>query len=117
MHENRKYERFLISQHFDCSVRLDGIEKHALQLSDISEGGMMVLLTAKEDFPIFNPPQQILGEIISDNTAIQMRFSGRIVWKRNFQESGRDFASMGIQFAPDVKLPEAIREMLSVEED
>lgn len=117
MHENRKYERFLISQHFDCSVRLDGIDKHLLQLSDISEGGMMVLLSAKEDFPVFNPPQEILGEIISDNTAIQMRFSGRIVWKRNFQESGRDFASMGIQFAPGVELPEAIRDMLSAEED
>jgi hypothetical protein len=46
-----------------------------------------------------------------------MGFSGKIVWKRDFTESGRAFCSMGIQFAPDVRLPEAIREMLSSEED
>ena len=117
MPENRKYERFLISQHLDCKVHLNGIANHLLQLSDISEGGMMVLLSSKEDLAIFNPPQETAGEIVSDNTAIQMQFSGRIVWKRHFQESGRAFASMGIQFGPGVKLPGAIHEMLSAEED
>lgn len=117
MPDNRKYERFLVSQHLDCRVRLNGIENHLLQLSDISEGGMMVLLSSKEDLDVFSPPQNIAGEIVSDNTAIQMGFSGKIVWKRNFLESGRAFCSMGIQFAADVKLPEAIREMLSAEED
>ncbi len=117
MQENRKYERYLVSQHLDCKVRLDGIEKHLMQLSDISEGGMMVLLSAKEDRDLFSPPQHIAGEIVSDNTAIQMRFSGKIVWKRDFKESGRSFSSMGIQFASDVRLPDAIHEMLVAESD
>lgn len=117
MHENRKYERFLVSQHLDCKVRLGSTGNHLLQLCDISEGGMMVLLSSKEDLTAFDPPQEIAGEIVSDNTAIQMQFSGKIVWKRDFRESGRAFASMGIQFAAGIALPEAIREMLSTEED
>ena len=117
MPKNRKYERFLISQHLDCQVRLNGIQRHLLQLCDISEGGMMVLISSPEDLGVFSPPEDIAGEIVSDNTALQMAFSGKIVWKRNFTESGRAFCSMGIQFAAGVKLPDAIGEMLSSETD
>lgn len=116
-HENRKYERFLVSHHLDCKIRLQGLENHLVQLSDISDGGMMVLLSSKEDIARFSAQQEIQGEIVSDNIEIQMSFSGKIVWKRDFLESGRQFSSMGIQFASSVKLPEAIREMLASEED
>lgn len=117
IHENRQYQRYLVSQHLDCRVRLEVPGSHLLQLSDTSQGGMMVLLSAKQEFNMFFPTQEISGEIVSDNTDLHMHFSGQIVWKREFQESGRAFASMGIRFSSGVKLPEAIREMLSAEDD
>lgn len=113
----RKYQRFIVSQHLDCKVLLNGSDGQLLQLSDISDGGMMVLLTAKDDSDRYLPPQKISGEIVSENTDLRMQFSGNVVWKREFSEGRVMFASMGIQFASDVKLPDAIREMLSSEDD
>lgn len=115
--ENRKYQRHLVSQQLDCKVRLIKPQSQLLRLSDISAGGMMVLLSSKEDLGKFLPPQEILGEIVSDNTALQMEFSGKVAWKREFQEGRQTFESMGIQFAPGVKLPEAITEMLTAEDE
>ena len=116
-HENRKYERFLISQHIDCRVRLSHAPAVLLLLSDISEGGMMLLYSGEADAKSFTAELSVNGEILSDNTAVCMQFEGRIVWTRQFTESGKSFTSMGIAFAPTVSLPEAIRAMLLADTD
>lgn len=115
--ENRQYERFLVGPHIDCAVLIRLPEEIRADLSDISEGGMMLLLSKNEDFDAIQPPQDIEAEVVSDNTALQFAFTGRVVWKREFHEGRRAFASMGIQFAPEVRLPEAFREMLTSEAD
>lgn len=117
LEEHRQYERFLVSPHIDCAVQIRLPEEIKAELSDISEGGMMLLLSRNEDIDAVHPPQDIEAEIVSDNTALQFAFSGRVVWKREFQEGRRAFASMGIQFAPGVTLPEAFLELITAETD
>lgn len=77
----------------------------------------MVLLSLPEDYEKFRPAQEVTGEIASDNSELQLSFSGRVAWKREIVEGKRIFVSMGIQFSPGVQLPEAILEMLTAESD
>lgn len=115
--ENRKYQRFLVNQQLDCVIQFIDPQSHPSRLSDISEGGMMVLLSVPADYDKFAPAQEITGEIASDNSELQLKFSGRVAWKREITEGKRTFISLGIQFSPDVKLPEAILEMLTTDSD
>lgn len=115
--ENRKYQRFLVNRQLDCVIQFKNPESHPSRLSDISAGGMMVLLAIPSDYDKFSPGQEITGEIASDNSELQLSFSGRVAWKREITEGKRTFISLGIQFSPDVKLPEAILEMLTSETD
>lgn len=78
---------------------------------------MMVLLSVPADYEKFVPAQDITGEIASDNSELQLVFSGTVAWKREIPEGRRTFVSMGIKFAPDVTLPGAILEMLTAESD
>jgi len=113
--ENRKYERFLVGPHLDCKVHLKHPDALVADLSDISEGGMMVLLSRNEDIDALKPPLDIEAELVCENTALQFAFRGRVVWKREFNEGRKAFASMGIQFAPGVELPRALLDAVAEE--
>jgi c-di-GMP-binding flagellar brake protein YcgR len=113
--ENRKYERYLIADHFDCRVLIRADREQSGQLSDISKGGMMVLFSAKTGPANLKTQQQVSGELLSDNTALAMRFSGRVAWTRDFQEGKSQFTTVGIEFAQGVELPAALIDLLEAE--
>lgn len=75
----------------------------------------MVLLSRNEDIDALHPPLEIEAEIVSENTALQFAFRGRIVWKREFNEGRKAFASLGIEFSPGVKLPRTLIDAVAEE--
>lgn len=50
----------------------------------------------------------VRGEIVSDNPALQMYFTGKIVWLAETHEDGQRLLHIGIAFSPDVVLSEVL---------
>ncbi len=109
--EKRKHPRAKVNLFADLSARLDTPSAAQGLIEDVSVGGLRIEIPAFEDAAAFSPQIHVAGEIVSDNPAMQMSFSGKIVWREMVTTEGRPSLRIGIVFDPEVVLSEVLQSL------
>lgn len=116
-HDRRSQHRVTAGAYIEYRVALeDTMVKDAI-MSDISEGGLMVLAESADIGRELKAGDAISGQIIHDRTKFQFGFSGTVAWIQPREMRTRKYSAIGIKFAPDVQLPAQIYAILMADHD
>ncbi|MCS6972260.1 MAG: PilZ domain-containing protein [Turneriella sp.] len=115
--DRRSTHRVTAGAFIEYRVAIDGTMIKDAIMSDISEGGMMVLAESADMTRDIQPGEAISGEILHDRTKFQFRFSGTLVWKQPREMRSRKYIALGIKFSPEVQLPAQIYAILMADHD
>lgn len=110
-HEKRKHVRARVSLFADCSAKINKPANAEGIIEDISMGGLRIEIPGLNDAAAFPMNSQVAGEIASDNPAMQMPFSGEIVWRQQSPADQQPSLRLGIAFEPEVVLSEVIQSL------
>jgi hypothetical protein len=109
--EKRRHPRARVSLLADCSARLSEPRILEALIEDISAGGLRILIYGNEAGEVLRVDAPVRGEIISDNPALQMPFSGKIMWRREGNAGAEKGLQVGIAFDENVVLSEVLQSL------
>lgn len=115
--DRRSQHRVTAGAYIEYRVAIDGTMVKDAIMSDISEGGLMVLAESADLGRELKPNDMISGEILHDRTRFQFRFTGSLAWIQPREMRKRKFVALGIRFSPDVQLPAQIYAILMADHD
>jgi c-di-GMP-binding flagellar brake protein YcgR len=115
--DRRSQHRVTAGAYIEYRVAIDGTMVKDAIMSDISEGGLMVLAESADVGRELKPGESISGEIIHDRTSFHFRFAGQLAWVQPREMRSRKFLALGIRFAPEVQLPAQIYAILMADHD
>ncbi len=115
--DRRSQHRVTAGAYIEYRVTIDGTMVKDAIMSDISEGGLMVLAESADIGRELNPHDRISGEIIHDRTRFNFKFTGQVAWIQPRDMRGRKYVALGIRFDPDVQLPAQIYAILMADHD
>lgn len=115
--DRRSQHRVTAGAFIEYRVIIDGTMVKDAIMSDISEGGMMVLAESADIGRELKPGEKISGEIIHDRTRFRFQFAGELAWIQPREMRTRKFVALGIRFSPDVQLPAPIYAILMADHD
>ncbi|MFO1479792.1 MAG: PilZ domain-containing protein [Turneriella sp.] len=110
-HEKRRHPRARVSLFADCSARLEKPTAAEGIIEDVSMGGLRMEIPGSEDPGAFVMHSRVAGEIASDNPAMQMAFSGEVVWRQQSMADQQPSLRLGIAFDPEVVLSEVLQSL------
>lgn len=109
--EKRRHPRARVSLFADCSAKIDRPTAAEGVIEDVSMGGLRIEIPGLADSAAFPMHSRVGGEIASDNPAMQMPFSGEIVWRQQSAAEGQASLRLGIAFDPEVVLSEVLQSL------
>ena len=115
--DRRSQHRVTAGAYIEYRVTIDGTQVKDAIMSDISEGGVMVLVESADIGRELVVGEPVGGEIIHDRTKFVFRFRGEIAWIQPRNMRSRHFVALGIRFAPGVQLPAQIYAILMADHD
>jgi c-di-GMP-binding flagellar brake protein YcgR len=115
--DRRSQHRVTAGAYIEYRVAIDGTMIKDAIMSDISEGGLMVLAESADLGRELTPREMISGAIIHDRSKFHFAFKGELAWWQPREMRGRKFVALGIKFSPDVQLPEQIYAILMADHD
>ncbi|MBS0616879.1 MAG: PilZ domain-containing protein [Spirochaetes bacterium] len=115
--ERRTRHRVTAGAYIEYRVTLDGTQVKDAIMSDISEGGVMILADQEALGHELQHDEYIGGEIIHDKTRLHFKFAGQVAWLQPREMRSRNFVAIGIRFDPKIELPAQIYAILMAESD
>lgn len=96
--EKRKNPRAKVSRFLDCSARFDRPLVNEAVIEDLSWGGMRVNFAKTMVTAYLQNGDTVIGQVESDNPALQMSFVGKIRWIEVYSARGEERQRAGIKF-------------------
>lgn len=96
--EKRKNPRAKVSRFLDCSARLDKPLVNEAVIEDLSWGGMRLNFAKTAVTSYLQDGDTVIGQIESDNPALQMSFVGKLRWIETYSARGEERQRAGIKF-------------------
>lgn len=110
--EQRRFKRVLVQRFGGCVVKLAAPAISQAILTDISVGGMRILIEEDIHNDDIQPGTEVSGEIASENPGLCMKFSAAIAWQRPSSVDGEHAIYMGLRFADYTPLPDALMALI-----
>ncbi|MBV6494222.1 MAG: hypothetical protein LDLANPLL_02253 [Turneriella sp.] len=115
--ERRREHRVPAGAYIEYRVAINSTQVKDAIMSDISEGGLMLLAEEADVGRELKINDPINGEIIHDRTKFNFPFAGSVAWIQPREMRSRKFVALGIRFNPDVELPGQIYALLMADHD
>ena len=112
--DKRRYLRARVSLLADCSAQLAEPRRTEALIEDVSAGGLRIQLTDSSVAAAFAMNTPVRGEILSENSAMQMQFSGKIAWLSELTIDSSTVLRVGIAFDDNVVLSEMLQSLQPV---
>ncbi len=109
--DKRRYLRARVSLLADCSAQLAEPRRTEALIEDVSAGGLRIQLTDSSVAAAFAMNTPVRGEILSENPAMQMQFSGKIAWLSELTIDSSTVLRVGIAFDDNVVLSEMLQSL------
>lgn len=109
--DKRKAPRARVSFFLDCNVRLDQPAVPEAVIEDISWGGIRLNFQNGTATAGLKTGDKVVGEIESENPALQMVFTGKIMWVGDFLSGGDGRRRVGISFDDGVIYSEVLHSL------
>lgn len=106
--EKRRNPRAKVSRFLDCSARLDRPLVNEAVIEDLSWGGMRVNFAKTAVTSYLQAGDSVVGQIESDNPALQMSFVGKIRWIESYNARGQERQRVGVKFDEGVVASEIL---------
>lgn len=115
--DRRSQHRVTAGAYIEYRVTIDGTQVKDAIMSDISEGGLMVLAESADLGRELTIGEKLSGNIIHDRTKFNFAFQGEVAWVQPREMRTRRFAAVGIRFAQGIELPAQIYAILMADHD
>lgn len=115
--DRRNQHRVTAGAYIEYRVTIDGTQVKDAIMSDISEGGLMILVESADIGRELKQGEEVSGEIIHDRTKFHFHFKGSLAWIQSREMRSRKYEALGIRFANDVQLPAQIYAILMADHD
>ncbi|MFO1472782.1 MAG: PilZ domain-containing protein [Turneriella sp.] len=112
--EHRRFQRILAQRFGGCMVRLDVPPIGNATLTDISVGGMKILIAAPLSDKETQVGAAVRGVVHNENPAFDLAFEGHIAWSKQSVLAGDVATAVGVQFADYTSLPDALMNLVEV---
>lgn len=117
INDRRNQHRVTAGAYIEYRVTLDGTQVKDAIMSDISEGGLMVLAETADIGRELKIDDEISGEIIHDRTRFRFVFKGQVAWIQSREMRGRKYEALGVRFDEGIELPAQIYALLMADHD
>lgn len=115
--DRRSQHRVTAGAYIEYRVTIDGTQVKDAIMSDISEGGLMILVESADIGRELTIGEAISGSIIHDRTRFNFTFKGEIAWLAPREMRTRKFVAIGIRFGESIELPAQIYAILMADHD
>lgn len=115
--EHRRFQRILAQRFGGCTVRLDTPPVAHAILTDISVGGMKIIIDTQVTANSVQAGAVVSGKVHNENPAFELVFEGRIAWSTQSVLAGDITTVLGVQFADYTPLPDALMNLVEVYDD
>jgi len=115
--DRRTQHRVTAGAYIEYRVTIEGTQVRDAIMSDISEGGLMVLAETADIGRTLKEGERVAGAIIHDRTKFNFEYAGSVAWVAPRQMRTRDFAAIGIRFDEKIELPAQIYAILMADHD
>jgi c-di-GMP-binding flagellar brake protein YcgR len=115
--DRRSQHRVTAGAYIEYRVTIDGTQVKDAIMSDISEGGLMVLVESADIGRDLRIDESISGHIIHDRTRFDFTFKGSVAWIQPREMRSRKFVALGIRFGESIELPAQIYAILMADHD
>jgi Tfp pilus assembly protein PilZ len=115
--DRRSQHRVTAGAYIEYRVTLDGTLVKDAIMSDISEGGLMVLAENSDIGRELVIGEVLNGEIIHDKTRFHFKFNGKVAWIQPREMRSRRYVALGIRFDEGTELPAQIYAILMADHD
>lgn len=115
--DRRSQHRVTAGAYIEYRVTIDGTKVSDAIMSDISEGGLMILVESADVGRDLNMNEQLSGHIIHDKTKFDFGFAGSVAWIQPREMRARKYVALGIRFTEAVELPAQIYAILMADHD
>ncbi len=115
--DRRSQHRVTAGAYIEYRVTMDGTQVKDAIMSDISEGGLMILVESAEIGRELVMNEALSGHIIHDKTRFDFKFEGSIAWIQPREMRSRKYVALGIRFNSTVELPAQIYAILMADHD
>ncbi|HRP68510.1 MAG TPA: PilZ domain-containing protein [Turneriella sp.] len=115
--DRRSQHRVTAGAYIEYRVTIDSTQVKDAIMSDISEGGLMLLVEEADLGRKFNIDDALSGHIIHDRTKFNFPYTGKVAWLQPREMRTRKFVAMGIRFDDGIELPAQIYAILMADHD
>lgn len=115
--DRRSGHRVTAGAYIEYRVTIDGTQVKDAIMSDISEGGLMILAESADFGRELKIGEELSGHIIHDRTRFDFAFAGSIAWLQPREMRARKFVAMGVRFKETIELPAQIYAILMADHD
>lgn len=115
--DRRSQHRVTAGAYIEYRVSLTGTHVKDAIMSDISEGGLMILVESADIGRELSVGEEISGNIIHDRTRFDFAFHGSVAWLQQREMRTRKFVALGIRFKDTTELPAQIYAILMADHD
>ena len=109
--DKRKAPRAKVSFFLDCNVRLDQPSVPEAVIEDLSWGGIRLNFHKDAVTAGLKTGDRVMGEIESENPALQMVFTGKVMWVADFLTGGDGRRRVGISLDEEVVYSEVLHSL------
>lgn len=115
--DRRSGHRVTAGAYIEYRVTIDGTQVKDAIMSDISEGGLMILAEQADLGRELKIGEEISGSIIHDRTHFNFTFAGAVAWLQPREMRSRKFVALGVRFNETIELPAQIYAILMADHD
>lgn len=115
--DRRSGHRVTAGAYIEYRVTIDGTQVKDAIMSDISEGGLMILAEHADIGRELQIGEEISGNIIHDRTHFNFTFVGSVAWLQPREMRSRKFVALGVRFKENIELPAQIYAILMADHD
>lgn len=115
--DRRTQHRVTAGAYIEYRVAIDGTHVKDAIMSDISEGGLMVLAEMADLGRELKENEAVTGHIIHDKTRFDFLYEGSIAWIQPREMRSRKYVAIGIRFKEKIELPAQIYAILMADHD
>ena len=115
--DRRTQHRVTAGAYIEYRVSIDGTQVRDAIMSDISEGGLMVLAEHSDIGRDLAIGEAISGHIIHDKTKFDFAYTGSVAWIQPREMRTRRYVAIGIRFKEAIELPAQIYAILMADHD
>lgn len=115
--DRRSQHRVTAGAYIEYRVTIEGTQVKDAIMSDISEGGLMILVESADIGRDLTVGEPIAGAIIHDRSKFNFAYVGAVAWIQPREMRSRKFVALGIRFNGTIELPAQIYAILMADHD